>query len=119
MSGYRSIPACTGQPRRAEPHHSETQVYPRVYGATASPFIAPSSRRGLSPRVRGNRHGVNPSLHLRGSIPACTGQPLADLMTRGYARVYPRVYGATGLMNRGGWGIMGLSPRVRGNPYKG
>ena len=33
----RSIPACTGQPRSANPLSSAMGVYPRVYGAAVSP----------------------------------------------------------------------------------
>ena len=54
-------------------------VYPRVYGGTAKGSVDTSEGDGL------------------GSIPACTGEPTASVLTRpgiGLA-VYPRVYGGT------------------------
>ena len=70
---------------------------------------------GLSPRVRGNLARSSGTIPPLGSIPACTGEP--PLITQGtYPQaVYPRVYGGTlwhlGLCP----GVVGLSPRVRGN----
>ena len=50
-----------------------------------------------------------------GSIPACTGKPVAACLTVGMVQVYPRMYGETGDLDEtfpDGWG---LSPHVRGN----
>ena len=51
---------------------------------------------GLSPRVRGNRRQVE--------------APIASV------RVYPRVCGGTGCAMVFNSKVLGLSPRVRGNP---
>ena len=49
----RSIPACTGEPRRPV---TDMQVYPRVYGGTLQGKLTELAHctAGLSPRVRGN-----------------------------------------------------------------
>ena len=51
----RSIPACTGEPRARVRAAKWGRVYPRVYGGTSSSRAIQSRRKGLSPRVRGNR----------------------------------------------------------------
>ena len=73
----RSIPACTGEPARAWAVRSAMRVYPRVYGGTKGLQVFVIRQEGLSPRVRGNhcRHGLR-AVGL-GSIPACTGEPVA------------------------------------------
>ena len=70
-------------------------VYPRVYGGTALvPTLEPAGG-GLSPRVRGNPHLVDGFEHERGSIPACTGEPVSARRWATESKVYPRVYGGT------------------------
>ena len=72
--------------------------------------------RGLSPRVRGNHgHGRAGDPHWR-SIPACAGEPSADRVAASANAVYPRVCGGTRLRDVVTMWLMGLSPRVRGNP---
>ena len=74
---------------------------------------------GLSPRVRGNRIAAAAGGEDGDrSIPACAGEP--DTSTSGFqtARVYPRVCGGTADVVRGCDAGEGLSPRVRGNPYR-
>ena len=74
------------------------------------------SRKGLSPRVRGNpAHGRSPSL-FSGPIPACAGQPSPRPTRPLKTRAYPRVCGATEIATNPPGGEDGLSPRVRGNP---
>ena len=51
---HRSIPACAGEPPVAAPYPVPPWVYPRVCGGTFPLTINSVSRRGLSPRVRGN-----------------------------------------------------------------
>ena len=51
-----SIPACAGEPRCCRRCQSQQWVYPRVCGGTVDVARRRASRRGLSPRVRGNRH---------------------------------------------------------------
>ena len=73
--GYRSIPACTGEPWGRVGLFNAEEVYPRVYGGTTQASAPFRCRRGLSPRVRGNRPRRRPGPGHRGSIPACTGEP--------------------------------------------
>ena len=51
----RSIPACAGEPTSCLSTCPRTWVYPRVCGGTHRIRAASDTRRGLSPRVRGNR----------------------------------------------------------------
>ena len=110
-----SIPACTGEPGQRGCSGQRCQVYPRVYGGTGVYREPEVIEMGLSPRVRGN-----PGLSAGGrpggrSIPACTGEPEARLISEWTGRVYPRVYGGTFSAARGLRPRKGLSPRVRGN----
>ena len=72
---FRSIPACTGEPRRVAPCSGGHRVYPRVYGGTPASPHCTLTLEGLSPRVRGNRQRPQHDSRARGSIPACTGEP--------------------------------------------
>ncbi len=112
-----SIPACTGEPLQG--HHSQGPggVYPRVYGGTCSRTRTQRPSRGLSPRVRGNLFTDTDAAAKQRSIPACTGEPGQHELRQHPAEVYPRVYGGTLPGPSGPWWLMGLSPRVRGNPY--
>ena len=111
----RSIPACTGEPRRGIRRPSRRKVYPRVYGGTQGDGYTPINESGLSPRVRGNRWRDLRALMPSGSIPACTGEPAHGSPPRNPSGVYPRVYGGT-TGRSGNYTITGgLSPRVRGN----
>ena len=70
-----SIPACAGEPRRADHVSGRGAVYPRVCGGTLSIGGYLWRESGLSPRVRGNP-GVRPCRRGRDrSIPACAGEP--------------------------------------------
>ena len=74
--GERSIPACAGEP---SPHPAllpYRRVYPRVCGGTSWMWRWRSEHRGLSPRVRGNRHNHSGLGICAGSIPACAGEPI-------------------------------------------
>ena len=111
----RSIPACAGEPSGDRYFIDRTKVYPRVCGGTMSGFCTRHTRRGLSPRVRGN---LWPSYWLSvttGSIPACAGEPGKAKIVYGPKEVYPRVCGGTPCNGSGHLPPMGLSPRVRGN----
>ena len=70
-------------------------VYPRVYGGTSAKALSTSTRIGLSPRVRGNRLPRHAGDVVKGSIPACTGEPPCAGVGGGCQEVYPRVYGGT------------------------
>ena len=115
----RSIPACTGKPGKRAGTRSASEVYPRVYGETtsrSSPWLRP---KGLSPRVRGNRGSrTHPAARLR-SIPACTGKPTCVRRSEWQRPVYPRVYGETCAAQVRYAAGEGLSPRVRGNRWRG
>ena len=91
---------------------------PRVRG-TLSPTTFAISRCGLSPRVRGNLVRGRVSAPSEGSIPACAGEPVTATLTTATNRVYPRVCGGTEVKFRPVDRMMGLSPRVRGNPSSG
>ena len=112
----RSIPACAGQPRHVRQPSCHHSVYPRVCGATSVVWALLSPVSGLSPRVRGNLV-LFPSLAGgEQSIPACAGQPRSRAFGGFFRWVYPRVCGATCRLPQDILMVMGLSPRVRGNP---
>ena len=70
---------------------------------------------GLSPRVRGNPARRHLHYAIRGSIPACAGEPVICRRSRRGRWVYPRVCGGTRRGPRRAVAGQGLSPRVRGN----
>ena len=72
--------------------------------------------RGLSPRVRGNLDLADSFFDAGGSIPACAGEPPAVGRHPADDAVYPRVCGGTPSAQAAADSIVGLSPRVRGNP---
>ena len=110
-----SIPACAGEPDTQPASASASRVYPRVCGGTSIGQQAGAPKRGLSPRVRGNRSRSSASIRTWGSIPACAGEPGATSLTQSGASVYPRVCGGTMFTPTYGKDTVGLSPRVRGN----
>ena len=110
-----SIPARTGEPSRRYWASTAAWVYPRAYGGTPPHSLRPVEMCGLSPRVRGNHHSSGAyRAHVR-SIPARTGEPRPGPPFGFPAGVYPRAYGGTRLRRIAGYGLGGLSPRVRGN----
>ncbi len=111
----RSIPACAGEPAAAASRCAAIVVYPRVCGGTAGSACGPPARRGLSPRVRGNRWLSRRTTDETWSIPACAGEPRSARIAARQIRVYPRVCGGTSLSNASVAAPTGLSPRVRGN----
>ena len=112
----RSIPACTGEPRRESRSRPANPVYPRVYGGTFRTRSMANPAQGLSPRVRGNRAAARLPRLQKGSIPACTGEPRSAPGWAPKRTVYPRVYGGTAEDDLDLPDADGLSPRVRGNP---
>ena len=91
------------------------EVYPRAYGGTLKPVGPLFYQEGLSPRVRGNLFGLDRCNDTARSIPARTGEPIADFMDELQNRVYPRAYGGTLARDLVYSAAVGLSPRVRGN----
>ena len=114
-SRRRSIPACAGEPAATPAQGLAKPVYPRVCGGTPPPPHWSIPRRGLSPRVRGNRPDMPPKIFIRGSIPACAGEPHPRSGKSRSGRVYPRVCGGTKSFTSSSQRPTGLSPRVRGN----
>ena len=88
-----------------------------MYGGTRLRPGRESAAGGLSPRVRGNRPQKSSTCSLSRSIPACTGEPDMREISYECNQVYPRVYGGTNPLGFGEVGGVGLSPRVRGNPF--
>ena len=113
-----SIPACAGEPTASRRPRSFPRVYPRVCGGTLHPLPRQVGEQGLSPRVRGNLHPVVGQQPAGGSIPACAGEPPGSKPPFGKGRVYPRVCGGTGAVHAAETAVVGLSPRVRGNPSR-
>ena len=116
VSGPGSIPACAGEPRPKQAGPGQRGVYPRVCGGTPQSFREKARVKGLSPRVRGNPREGAAQYHLRGSIPACAGEPICSNSVTTANRVYPRVCGGTCFRASVACPTLGLSPRVRGNP---
>ena len=71
----RSIPACAGEPDGRLAALPPVQVYPRVCGGTGFVLLPQPVGAGLSPRVRGNQRNPRRLFTLKGSIPACAGEP--------------------------------------------
>ena len=72
---------------------------------------------GLSPRMRGNLRLAPRPPPRPGSIPAYAGEPSRTWAWNSVSKVYPRVCGGT-LTPGGVCAVgLGLSPRMRGNPY--
>ena len=110
-----SIPACAGEPTGSGTLATGDTVYPRVCGGTDGDEDDDEQADGLSPRVRGNPSATPPTFTLKGSIPACAGEPGGAMVASVMLRVYPRVCGGTvNTLLRAIFGE-GLSPRVRGN----
>ena len=74
--------------------------------------------RGLSPRVRGNRCQRLADWSLHRSIPARAGEPWRQCRSESTGTVYPRACGGTHHEHGCPTGQLGLSPRVRGNPWR-
>ena len=121
--------SCVGNRVRGKPGEAYLpMVYPRACGGTVAP--GPNARSsGVYPRACGGTM-AQWSAAYRGSIPARAGEPFISRQT-GRARVYPRACGGTAgaspkpkrsIPARAGEPqgstAIGLSPRVRGNPWR-
>ena len=111
-----SIPACAGEPGRTLTLSAMSGVYPRVCGGTHCSNPRFGITQGLSPRVRGNPAHACACAWQPGSIPACAGEPAVAPTAAMLCRVYPRVCGGTVVNRMWVYRLLGLSPRVRGNP---
>ena len=85
-------------------------------GGTAQYQDNRGQREGLSPRVRGNPRSLSRMAQSLRSIPACAGEPRFAALVLTEGRVYPRVCGGTVITTPPLTSVVGLSPRVRGNP---
>ena len=85
-------------------------------GGTRRTPLANPTPAGLSPRVRGNHRQSGRLAVVRGSIPACAGEPIGEVERAAAYEVYPRVCGGTACPSCTRTVRGGLSPRVRGNP---
>ena len=98
-----SIPARAGEPRRSWPTVTLLRVYPRACGGTSPASSPVPSRKGLSPRVRGNlNHPSGGRAELR-SIPARAGEPTGTSASSSPEGVYPRACGGTRVRHSGEW----------------
>ena len=88
-------------------------------GGTATDAYLQDFDNGLSPRVRGNLGAYSRHRPPQGSIPACAGEPGCWPSRTSCLAVYPRVCGGTRLSEVDPPGVIGLSPRVRGNRVGG
>ena len=109
-----SIPACAGNPRRADDVQPLSRVHPRVCGESIRASSMVPAAAGPSPRVRGIPVGERSSGHQGGSIPACAGNPVAFRYRRGKGEVHPRVCGESVGVTGKDTEDRGPSPRVRG-----
>ena len=112
---HRSIPACAGEPVQGVACAVACKVYPRVCGGTDGSGQRRRKLQGLSPRVRGNLGSKCVKPRLKGSIPACAGEPAGQGQNGLQQSVYPRVCGGTANPSYAKADPPGLSPRVRGN----
>ncbi len=115
LPGAGSIPACAGEPCLCRHRRHRFEVYPRVCGGTSPAGRDVVTREGLSPRVRGNLGRWLSTRTTTRSIPACAGEPRTAPIPHPVRKVYPRVCGGTPSASPSNFGILGLSPRVRGN----
>ncbi len=109
-----SILVHTGLPCGRCPGRPGPQVYPRAYGATLSDQERTWADWGLSPCVRGYRHGEPRRRGHTGSIPACARLPSVPSRHPALLRVYPRVYRATAFRYLGQEWSLGPSSCIRG-----
>ena len=111
-----SIPAHAGEPADTESTYKGWWVYPRACGGTTPDNVYEILKKGLSPRMRGNRNKApRCGAHDR-SIPAHAGEPTGTTSAAQPIRVYPRACGGTLSGQAEKKYRKGLSPRMRGNP---
>ncbi len=110
-----SIPACAGEPTSSCAVMQVGEVDPRVCGGAFSARILAAQAGGRSPRVRGSRLRRRELRLLRGSIPACAGEPGRRPRSERRRRVDPRVCGGATKINNTCLRAWGRSPRVRGS----
>ncbi len=110
-----AIPAWAGEPPSARRSERRGSGHPRVGGGTRATHIEPTCTPGPSPRGRGNLGAAVDAHRLRGAIPAWAGEPVPVERTLTHGQGHPRVGGGTAAAMRSAWGLVGPSPRGRGN----
>ena len=111
----RSIPACAGEPGAGRSASRCARVHPRVCGGASVLGRLRMTSLGPSPRVRGSRVSRCPRPPVRGSIPACAGEPVVSVPKTTWSRVHPRVCGGAAHLRLHLHPRRGPSPRVRGS----
>ena len=94
------------------------EVYPRVCGGNWPTLQGDPRQQGLSPRVRGKLNRRRAFAEITRSIPACAGETHKADRSRCRSEVYPRVCGGNPLWLSYTVSPGGLSPRVRGKPFR-
>ena len=115
----RSIPAFTGETRRATALAVCSQVYPRIHGGNCRSSWRWGSRPGLSPHSRGKRDARGLQITVNRSIPAFTGETYGRLTQVWPHQVYPRIHGGNVGKITGALNEYGLSPHSRGKHVHG
>ena len=72
---------------------------------------------GSSPHARGTRHHTHRSPRPCRFIPACAGNAISELVSRGRKSVHPRMRGERRLAERCSYTPDGSSPHARGTPH--
>ena len=118
-TGFRFIPAYTGNGGFEVLNDGDTSVYPRVYGERLIWMQNGRKPAGLSPRIRGTvPTSEYPAIRLR-FIPAYTGNGKYNHQELTLSAVYPRVYGERYRERVQELEERGLSPRIRGTGLAG
>ena len=86
-----------------------------MYGGAGTPGGIAADCQGLSPHVRGSQLYTLVPMLSKGSIPACTGEPICRAFCQDGAAVYPRMYGGALAHFNLSPLVSGLSPHVRGS----
>ena len=113
---HGSIPASAGEPSTPCLWRRCPAVYPRECGGTEWCTVKDYLTWGLSPRVRGNPTEATETTSHVWSIPASAGEPPRAGLPSMTRTVYPRECGGTAVASVAAVFVIGLSPRVRGNP---
>ena len=92
-AGYRSIPACAGEPIATTSPRLTASVHPRARGVEFTRALQGSTVRGLSPPGRGNDAHCWPTCRCSRFIPARAGWPCTDCTCSCSLTVHPRVGG--------------------------
>ena len=95
--GSGPIPANAGEPVTTATPGAGPGAYPRECGGTSPSHSASYSRKGLSPRMRGNPPSILIKRCNAGPIPANAGEPHHRSRRFGPVRAYPRECGGTRL----------------------